>query len=359
MTPTERVSAWLAEHDAQVAWFARPNNFAWLIGGDNRISTAAATGVAAVGCDGETLTVLTNDIEAERLREEELPPGTEVESFPWYESTLGEAVAATTSTPAVADFDAPGLGDIDAAALRQPLHEAAIEAYRSLSRDVVEAVESVLQEVASTDTEREVAARLQSALTERAITTPVVLVGSAERARKYRHYTVQDEPLGAYALVSVTSERAGLYTSCTRAVAFDAPDWLAVRTEAANRVETTALAATRAAGREGGTAGAVFAAIQDAYVKVGYEGEWKQHHQGGAAGYAGREWIGTPESDVPVELPMGYAWNPTVQGAKSEGTVLVTEEGFEPLTEPGDWPTREAEAVGYDLTLTRPAVLHR
>lgn len=357
MTPRERVTRWLRTHDAEVAWFARPNNFAWLVGGDNRISTAAATGNAAVGYDGDALTVLTSDIEAERLREEELPPGTEVESFPWHESTLGAAVAATTPTPAVADFDAPGLGDIDVAPLRQPLHEVAIETYRSLSSDVVAAVESVLRDVRSTDTERTVAARLQRALTDRAITAPVVLVGSAERAQRYRHYTVQDDPLGGYALVSVTAERAGLHTSCTRAVAFDPPEWLADRTTAANRVEATALAATRAVGREGGEAGAVFGAIQNAYAEVGHKGEWKAHHQGGAAGYAGREWVGTPDSDTPVEVPMAYAWNPTVQGAKSEGTVLVTEDGFERLTEPGDWPTREVTAVGYDLTLERPAVL--
>ena len=359
MTPRERVSRWLEEHDVETAWFARPNNFAWLTEGDNRISTAAPVGGAAVGCDGETLTILTSNIEAERLREEELPPGIDVESFPWYESVLEGAVAETTPTPAVADFDAPGLGEIDAAALRQPLHPEAIEAYRSLSRDVVAGVESVLHDIASTDTEREVAARLQHALSERAITAPVVLVGSGERAQQYRHYTVQDEPLGEYALVSVTAEREGLHTSLTRAIAFDAPNWLTDRTEAANRVEATALAATRAVGREGGKAKEVFAAIQDAYAEVGYEGEWELHHQGGAAGYAGREWVGTPDNDTAVELPMAYAWNPTVQGAKSEGTVLVTEDGFEPLTEPGNWPTREVGAVGYDLTLERPAVLHR
>jgi Xaa-Pro aminopeptidase len=357
MTPSERVARWLDSHDAEAAWFARPNNFAWLTGGDNRISTAADAGAAAVGHDGDSLTVLTNDIEAERLREEELPAGTGVEAFPWYESPLAEAVAERTPEPAVADFDVPGLGEFDAADLRQPLHEGAIASYRSLSRDVVAAVESVLHEAVSTDTEREVASRLQGVLTEREITTPVVLVGSAERAQKYRHYTVRDEPLGAYALVSVTSERAGLYTSLTRVVAFDAPDWLADRTGAAMRVEATALAATRAVGREGGQAGEVFAAIQDAYAEVGYPGEWKHHHQGGAAGYAGREWIGTPEADAPVRLPMAFAWNPTVQGTKSEGTVLVSEEGFERLTAPGDWPTREAEAAGHDLTLERPAVL--
>jgi Xaa-Pro aminopeptidase len=358
MTPRERVSGWLADHDAEAAWFARPNNFAWLTGGDNRISKATPVGDAAVCHDGETLTVLTSNIEADRLREEELPPGTAVESFPWHGSVLEEAIPERTPTPAVADFDVPGLGYIDPADLRQPLHPEAIETYRSLSRDVVTAVESVLHDVAPTDTEREVAARLQSALTDQDITTPVVLVGSGDRARRYRHYTVQNEPLGGYALVSVTAERAGLYTSLTRAVAFDPPDWLADRTRAANRVEATALAATRTIGREGGQAKEVFEAIQNAYAEVGYPGEWKHHHQGGAAGYAGREWVGTPESDAPVELPMAYAWNPTVQGAKSEGTVLVAEDGFERLTRPENWPTRTVEAVGYDLTLERPAVLH-
>jgi ABC-type taurine transport system substrate-binding protein len=52
---------------------------------------------------------------------------------------------------------------------------------------------------------------------------------------------------------------------------------------------------------------------------------------------------------------MAYAWNPTVQGAKSEGTVLV-DDGFEPLTL-GEGPTLSAEAVGYDATLERPAPL--
>jgi len=359
MTPRERVAAWLDEHDAEAAWFAEPNTFAWFTGGDNRISTAADVGAAAVGYDGESVTVVTDNIEADRLAEEELPDDANVESFTWYESSLGEAVAETSPDPAVADFDAPGLGEIDAADLRRPLHDGAIEAYRSLSRDVVEAVESVLHEAESTDTEREVTARLQRALTERAITTPVVLVGSADRAQAYRHYTVKDEPLGAYALVSVTSEREGLYTSLTRTVAFDPPEWLDSRTEAAMCVEATALAATREVGRAGGQAKEVFGAIQDAYAEVEYPGEWQLHHQGGAAGYAGREWFGTPDADDTVRLPMAYAWNPTVQGAKSEGTVLVTGEGIDPLTEPDDWPTTEVEAIGYDLTIERPAVLER
>jgi len=162
----------------------------------------------------------------------------------------------------------------------------------------------------------------------------------------------------------VTAQRAGLHASCTRTVAFDPPSWLAERHEAAARVETTALAATQTAaasdsraGDNGGTAGDVFAAIQDAYDAVGHDGEWEHHHQGGAAGFAGREWIATPDHDAPVEAPMAYAWNPTVQGAKSEDTALVTDEEIEPLTATDRWPTTTVSAVDRDVELERPDVL--
>jgi len=45
-----------------------------------------------------------------------------------------------------------------------------------------------------------------------------------------------------------------------------------------------------------------------------------------------------------------------VQGAKSEGTVLVDDDGFEPLTTSDDWPTVEVEAVGFDVAMDRPAI---
>jgi len=73
-------------------------------------------------------------------------------------------------------------------------------------------------------------------------------------------------------------------------------------------------------------------------------------------GFAGREWIASPGATDPVQLPMAYAWNPTVQGAKSEGTVLVTGDGYEPLTA-GSWPTRASDAVGYSLGMERPDIL--
>jgi Xaa-Pro aminopeptidase len=356
----ERLEAVRAERGLEAVWFGRPNGFAWLTGGDNVVDRAAPVGVAAAGYDGEEVVVVTDDIEAPRLREEELvlPEPVRVESYPWHADSLAAAVADRSPEPAAADFEVPGFDRVAIAEVTGPLTEAAADRYRALGAETAAAVERVCREAAPGDTEREVAARLRGALAERGIEAPVALVGGESRARRYRHFTPKPVELGGYALVSVTAVRGGLHASCTRTVAFDPPEWLAGRHRDAAAVETTALAATRAQGRRGGTAGDVFGAVQAAYAERGHEGEWRNHHQGGAAGYAGREWIATPGADDPVTLPGAYAWNPTVAGAKSEDTVLV-DDGHEPLTATGDWPTSPVEAVGYELTLERPDVLVR
>ena len=356
---TGRLDAYLERAELEAVWFARPANFAWLTGGDNVVDEAGDLGVAAAGYDGERVTVVTDSIEAPRLRAEELADSVTIRTFPWHETTLPAAVSEVSPRPAAADFGIAGFGTVDAGPLRRPLTDRQCERYRALGEEVAAAVESVARGARATDSEREVAARLRRELSKAGIAGPVVLVGGEKRAQRYRHYTPTAASLGGYALLSVTAERGGLHTSCTRTVAFDPPSWLRERTRKAMRVETTALAATRRVSRESGTAGDVFAAVRRAYDAVGWAGEWREHHQGGATGYAGREWIGTPGDDTPVDHPQGYAWNPTIQGAKSEDTHLVTTDVVELLSGTGEWPTKTVAAVGHDVELPRHGVLER
>ena len=374
---TDRLDAYLDERGLEAVWFAKPNGFAWLTGGDNVVDADADVGVAAAGYDG-ALRVITDNIEAERLADEELPDAVAVESFPWHADSLAGAVAERSPAPAAADFDVPGFERIDGSRLRQPLTDDDVERYRELGREAAAAVETVCRNLEPEDPEYEVAAGIDISLASRDVDTPVVLVGGAERAQRFRHFTPSDATLGDYALVSVTAERAGLYASLTRTVAFDAPDWLEDRHHAAARVEATALAATEAAaageltdggdaadgaapnapdGHRPDTAGDVFEAIREAYDAVGFGDEWEKHHQGGAAGFAGREWFAAPGGDEPVRRPMGYAWNPTVRGAKSEDTHLVAPDFSETLTKTGQWPTHEVEPVDVEGVSTEPREL--
>ncbi|WP_290813827.1 M24 family metallopeptidase [Halovivax sp.] len=359
MERRRRLETYLADRDLDAIWFARPNSYAWLTGGSNVVDRGADAGVAAVGFDGDWR-VLTDSIEASRIAAEELPEvDAEVETYPWYERELTDAIAARTDGRGAADVEVPGFERIDASSLRQPLTDRDLEDYRELGRETAAAVESVCRDLRADDTEADVAAAVAIALRTREIEAPVVLVGGAQRAGAYRHYTPTDAELGDYALVSVTARRDGLHASCTRTVRFHAPDWLADRHDAAARVEVTALAATRKLATRGGTAGDVFAEIRSAYQQLGFAGEWREHHQGGATGYAGREWIATPNHEAGLTTPMAYAWNPTVAGAKSEDTVLVTNDGFEVLTATGEWPTRSFDAVDRECSLERPVLLGR
>ncbi|RLM57092.1 M24 family metallopeptidase [Halobellus sp. Atlit-31R] len=339
----ERLSAFLDSEGLDAVWFGRPNSFAWLTTGSNVVDRSADVGVAAAGYTREDgFVAVTNNIEAERLAAEELPDAFDVTAAPWYESSLASAVGDATAGAGAADFDVPGLDALDASRLRRPLSPTDVERYRELGRDVAGALERVAGELQPGDTEHEVASGLRISLATLGIEAPVALVAGSERAQTYRHYTPTGAQLGEYALLSVSAERGGLCASATRTVAFDgAPAWLRERHEAAMRVEATALDATRRAARAGdGTAGDVFDAIRDAYDALGEPTEWQQHHQGGAAGYDTREWVAEPGSDEPVEAPLGYAYNPTVRGAKSEDTALVTEDGVDVLTSTGEWPTR-------------------
>ncbi len=351
-----RLDAYLDDEGLESVWFGEPSNFARLTGGgDNVVDHHSPVGCALAGYDGERLHVVTDNIEAPRLAAEEVPDA-DYHTSEWYEGSLAETVADVAPEPAGADIGVPGFADATDAIVG-PLTPAERDRYRELAVDTTAALEATAQAVDPATTEEEAAGALKEACRARSVEAPVALVGGEERAPKYRHYTPKQTEIGDYCLISVTGYRGGQYVSATRTVAFDEPAWLEERWEVAARVETTALAATREVGAGGGTAAEVFEALADAYAELGWAEEWRNHHQGGATGFAGREWKGTPDADDAVETPHAYAWNPTVEGAKSEGTWLVGE-SVDPLTV-GDGATRSFEAVGYDLELAHPEIVRR
>ncbi|MDR9429381.1 MAG: M24 family metallopeptidase [Natronomonas sp.] len=344
-----RLDEFLEAHSLNEIWVAKTNAFSWLTRGSNVVDLGSEVGVAAAGYDGSNLEVVTANNERDRFRSEELPDGVFVHEFDWWKKSLPEAVAERSCSTAGADFKVPGFESVDISSLRQPLTATDIDLSKEVGRDAATAIESACRELTPDTTEREASALLYRRLVEFGFNVPCVLIGGADRAQRHRHVTPKSTPLGEYAIVTAGVERHGLFNSITRIVAFDPPTWLEERHEVASRVHATALAATRSTGRAGGTAGEVFEAIRMAYEELGYPNEWRNHHQGGAAGFAMREWVATPGSGETVTLPMTFAWNPTLPGAKSEETVLVTETDCDVLTRTDNWPKSTFEAVGYDI----------
>ena len=356
---TERLDDYLAATGLDAVWFARPNAFAWLTGGTNAVDRTAPVGVAAAGYvpgADPSFRAVAPAGEADRVREEELPEAFAVETVPWHQS-LGEAVAERSPAAAAADFDAPGLESVDAGTHRQPLAGDDVDRYRQLGEETAAAVERVCRELSPEDTEHEVASALRITLSSGAIEAPVVRVAGSERAEPYRTPPAGAARLGDYAVVSVTAERGGLHASLSRTVTFDPSEAFLEAHRDAARVEATALAATHEAA-ESGDAGDVFDAVREAYDELGSPDALERGDQGGAAGFARREWLATPGSAQPVSAPMAYAWNPVVGGARSEDTYLVERgpEPFECLTATPNWPTETVSAVGFDREFERHAV---
>ena len=91
-----------------------------------------------------------------------------------------------------------------------------------------------------------------------------------------------------------------------------------------------------------------------AYRDAGFGGEWREHVQGGPIGYLSREFDVVPgraEAAEVITAGTAFAWNPTVRGAKSEDTFVVSGDGpAVAVTNTADWP-----AVGGPPS--RPAIL--
>jgi antitoxin VapB len=195
--------------------------------------------------------------------------------------------------------------------------------------------------------ECDLAARIAAALEQRPIFPSVLLAGGALRRRAFRHPVPTPAVCGRDALAVVVGVRGGLNVACSRTVCSGDPDpELAARHRAACAVEAALIAATR----PGRTWEEAFAAGQAAYREAGFDGEWREHVQGGPIGYLSREFDvvpGTAGAAETIAAGTAFAWNPTVRGAKSEDTFIVGGDGAVPVTNTADWP----------VVLGRPAIL--
>jgi Xaa-Pro aminopeptidase len=181
-----------------------------------------------------------------------------------------------------------------------------------------------------------VAAEVSAALIRRGAEPLVVLVGGGSRTG-VRHPLPTAAPLGRRALVVVCARRQGLIVNVSRTVVFAPPS--AVEEDAQQRILAVEAAYLDAL-VPGSSLATAFQAGCRAYAANGFDpDEWRRHHQGGVAGYAGRDPRATGITDDPVRTGQAFAWNPTGDGAKVEDTVLLTEQGLRVLTIDPAWPT--------------------
>jgi antitoxin VapB len=346
----------LHAHSLDALLLQRVDNFAWATcGAASHVNLAASLGATSLLITPSGRYVLTDNIEAQRLEQEERLPeqGWEFRISPWYEEDQVMA-GLTRGLKLATDAAYPGAIDLSAALprLRALLTPEEGARFRKLGVYCAEAMDAAIRAVSPGMTELNIAALLAREVLSRGVQPIVNLVAVDERVFRFRHPLPTGKQLQAYAMLVLCGRMWGLVCSTTRFVHFGRlPDELRRKADAVARVDAQFIAATR----PGRKLREIFAEGIDAYRAAGFASEWQLHHQGGLAGYAPREILATLTTDDAVVAGQAYAWNPSIAGAKSEDTILVGEHGNEILTAIPSWPTLGAKVDGH--TIERPVIL--
>ncbi|MCU1517513.1 MAG: peptidase [Pseudarthrobacter sp.] len=323
----------------------------WYLDGSRVHISLAGDPIAAllVDRDGDHLVTFNN--EAGRIAAEELPTGVSLHTVPWY-GNLHEAAAAVGHSPNSAGAAGTPLAEAAVAtelrAARQELLPAESARYARLSAELAGIMTDVLSTARPDTTEFE----LVSALAGRVVAAgaePLVLLCNGSSRSDFRHPLATHAPLGRRAMAVVCARRDGLVANITRWVRFDAgtPTELDAESRIA-AVEADIFDATV----PGARLDRVFAEIKAAYVRHGFgSDQWEQHHQGGPAGYAGRDPRVTAAATDTVVLNQPFTWNPSGPGVKIEDTVQLTASGVQVLTVDDRWPATTVNGIRRPVTL--------
>ncbi len=336
----ERLTRWMVGRNLDAMVLSRHENIAWATAGlvDVRVGLLRETGSASLlfTNDGQGYYLATNNEEsrlgAEEFAQLDLQPVLQ----PWYANDPAASIAKIAGTGRVAG-DVP-IGSEPAVSLlelRQALTDGEVERYRRLGQDVAGIIAEVLMRIEPGMSERAVQAMLAERLIRQGILPSVYLIATDARARSYRHPVPRAGTLKQLAMLGLCARRGGLTVSMTRFVHFGTmPSELEEKFIAVAQVNAQLMEATR----QGVTSDALFAVARNAYASLGYTGEERMHHQGGATGYLEREWLARPRGTETVQAQQAFAWNPNLQGAKVEDTVVLRHGGIELLTSTPELP---------------------
>jgi Xaa-Pro aminopeptidase len=248
----DRVRTWLDGSGYGAALFTTQAGVAWVTAGlEDRVSRNEEPGLVWALVDATGAHLITNNVEEPHLVAEggldEL--GFELHVTPWYQQGGLAGVCSDLTPGALLANDGNGPGTAvadDLAALRLPLTPQETHRLAALGPECARALEGVLRDWVPPERECELAARIAAALEERRILAFLVLVGGAERRRRFRHPIPTDAVTGRDALAVIVGMRGGHNVSCSRTVSAGTPAGdLEARNRVACAVEATIIDATR------------------------------------------------------------------------------------------------------------------
>lgn len=335
--------------------------FAWATaGGSNTVLLAAETGVAEVLVTATEAWILTDEIEAQRLQDEQLPQENGGEAYkiyinPWAEFCNRESFVREATKDGIILSDRPTQAEFplpkSLITQKRVMCKSELERYRQVGQLASVAMTEVLSVAQPTWTEYQLAGAGAQALWAKGLEPLLILAAGDRRLPLYRHPLPSQEAIDRQAMLVFCARGYGLIISLTRFVCFGS---LSAQEQKLHRtiaeIEAVALQHTQI----GTPLHAVYNALSKAYEQQGYGRAIREHHQGGIAGYAAREIIATAQTSDRLSANMVVAWNPSLPGAKIEDTfVLKSDNRLENLSFDPNFPHVEIEGQLRPLPLER------
>jgi hypothetical protein len=212
---------------------------------------------------------------------------------------------------------------------------------RSLGRVAARALESALDSWRpGVTTDFEIASVASRELERHGAKAVCLIVGGDDRLRSVRHPLAIGAVIRAAVMAVVVARRGGLHVAATRSAVTNHADPIIELTERLEPVHHAVMNSSL----PGHSWGDAVEALTKGYENIGAPGAWREHFQGGPIAFEQREFeLAPPQTDslfwnVGIQASCAVAWNPSLHGgAKIEETYLVGSNGFELVTDSGEW----------------------
>ena len=358
----QKIKEYLESKSLSGILLTKRSNYSWITCGcRNKIIDASELGASSILFFKDIFYLITTNIEIERMISEELNNFISVEKviYDWFNPKgLKESVKKIIGLKKIVQ-DYPLIEEVDVVGsefnyLKFELTPQEISRFVELGQTVSKCVTSVCFDINPGITEFELQGNLSNLLISNEIMPLVILIGSDDRIFKYRHPLPTKKKIEKYIMVVAGAEKWGMIAAITRFVHFGALDThLEKIKEHTMQIDANMILNSKS----GIKYNEIFERAMFNYDKLGYNNEWRNHHQGGPLGYESRYLLVNSDTKMNIRENHAIAWNPSITGFKSEDTFIVGKEKNLIITEDKNWPKIEIKTE-YGKIL-RPDILIR
>jgi Xaa-Pro aminopeptidase len=352
-----RVGALLQEVNCDGLLLFEPENFAWLTSGAISRGQLDPAESAAIYSTGEARWVLANNVDSQRLFDEEIDGlGFQLKEWPWHwgREQLIQDLIQNRRVACDRPYGQTQSVAVQLQRLRRLMTPYEQACYRVLGAIVSHALEATCRTMEPNQTEREIAGQISHRLLHRGVFPLQIGVAADDRSRAFRNYGFTSTTINGYVQMSTTARKYGLIATASRAMCFgELPDDIRRDQNAVCRVGASYMASTwpEALPRE------VLLAARRIYQVSGYEHEWLLTQQGFVTGRVPVEVALSPKTEEVLRAGHVVTWCANAGAASGCDTFLISDEGPKILTPTEAWPLKRIRIQGTEFV--RPDVLPR